>query len=271
MLSGNARIYKIQRQQDEQQRNSVDPDVVIGAERLYPRNVLNELHLIRIVTIEPEPQRKPNDEAGDHHQIRPPPDQRLILFVKEEKTNHSCQWPEGNDAQDMLAKKVHLWGPPQNVANENQNAQDHDKSVILGVSGLDEAQRPAHCLDKAADELYDAVHDPAIPPAGTQRTFDGCPGGTVHGAIDHLCVEFPQSHPGILRTVDEKGVVQFVDVVLVQKNPIQPAVLPDFTLLFPASLAVLRIGQSKSDQSNRYRCCRHAHFGQIAVLQFGPV
>src|SRR5262249_15385742 len=138
----------------------------------------------------------------------------------------------------MPAKIVHLGGPPQNIANENQKHQNHDELVILNVTGLDQPKRPAHGPDKPSDELHHAVHDPAVPPSRTKCAFNGRPRRTVHGAVNDCRIELPQSGAGTLSTVHKEEVVTLIDVILVQKNGIQRSVLPHLALLFPASLAV---------------------------------
>src|SRR5207253_3538098 len=138
-------------------------------------------------------------------------------------------------------EKSPLGSPPQNVTNKDQAAEHHHERIILGVSGLDQPQRPAQRLDKPSDKLHDAVNDPAIPPAGTERAFDRGPCGTVHDAVNDFSIELPQRNTGILGAVYEERVVEFVDAVLVEKNRIEPAVHFLLALFFPASLAIFRI------------------------------
>src|SRR2546422_9159210 len=72
-----------------------------------------------------------------------------------------------------------LWVPPQDITNENQNAKNHDQRVILHVSGLDQAHRPAGGLDEAADESDRAIHNPSIPPARSAGAPDCRPCRTI--------------------------------------------------------------------------------------------
>ena len=95
------------RQHDQQQRNAVDPDVKVRAERLDPGKLLDKLHFFGILHIEPEPQRQRDQESGEDHQVGPPADQSLILLVYDQENEHPGQRPEGNDAQDMLSEKIH--------------------------------------------------------------------------------------------------------------------------------------------------------------------
>src|SRR5207237_1446379 len=98
-------------------------------------------------------------------------------------------------------EKNPLWGPPQNVTDKDQKPEDHDQRVILHVTGLNKAKGPAHCLDKTADESDETIHDPAIPPTGTQRALNRAPRGAVHSAVDDLPVEAPQQSARILRAM----------------------------------------------------------------------
>src|SRR2546426_5033354 len=111
-------------------------------------------------------------------------------------------------------EKSPLGSPPQNVTDKDQDAEDHHEGIILGVSGLDEPERPAHRLDEPSDKLHEAVNDPAIPPAGTERAFDRSPCGTVHDAVDNFSVKLPHRNTGILRAVHEERIIEFINVVL---------------------------------------------------------
>src|SRR5262249_40578697 len=102
---------KQRRQQHQQQGDSVDTDVVVCTESAYPLHAFNELHLVGINPVEPEPQRQRNDKTNDHDQIRPRANQSLILFIEKEENSHAKQWPESNDRQNMLSKKIHYGAP----------------------------------------------------------------------------------------------------------------------------------------------------------------
>src|SRR5215475_689795 len=85
--------------------------MVVRAEGLNPGHILDELHLIGRIAIEPEPQRQRQDEPGKNHEVRPCPDQSFVLLRKEEENNHARQRPERHDGQDMLTKEVHYGVP----------------------------------------------------------------------------------------------------------------------------------------------------------------
>src|SRR3954463_11809324 len=112
----------------------------------------------------------------------------------------------------MLAKKVHLRSPPQNVTNKDQKPENHNQGVILRVAGLNEAYRPTHGLNEAADKPDEAVHNPAVPPAGPQRTFSSCPGRAIHDPINDFAVKSPERFAGTFQAVHKEGVVKLVDV-----------------------------------------------------------
>ncbi len=120
----------------------------------------------------------------------------------------------------MLTKEIHYGVSPQNVTNKDQNAEDHHQRIILNISGLDEAYRPADGLYEAADQTDNAVHDPAVPPARAKSALDRTPCRAVHSAVDDLCVKLPQIFAGVLRAIHEQRIVKLVDVPLVQ----QPAI-----------------------------------------------
>src|SRR5207247_699132 len=59
---------------------------------------------------------------------------------------------------------------PQDVADKNQNAENHDKGIVLRVSRLNKPDGPTNRSDKAADKTHEAVDDPFVPPPGSHGT-----------------------------------------------------------------------------------------------------
>src|SRR5262249_39361674 len=143
--------------------------------------------------------------------------------------------------------------PPQNVTNEDQHAQDHDQRVVLNVSGLDETYGPAHGLYETAKESDQPVDDPSIPPTGTNSALHCPPCRAVYRTIHYLRIEFPQTRSGAFGAIDEQGIVEFIDVPLVQQKRVRRTVLPNLTLFVPTALAVFEVSETEPNQCDGHR------------------
>src|SRR3954464_15891038 len=116
---------------------------------------------------------------------------------------------------------------PQYVTNKNQNAENHDKGIVLRITGLNETDRPAECLDEAADKSHRAVNDPSIPPTRAVCAPLGQSRRTIHQTVDNVGIKSPQRFSRTFRPIYEKSVVQLIDVVLVQQDRIGRSILPN--------------------------------------------
>src|SRR5262249_4300661 len=106
--------------------------------------------------------------------------------------------------------KLPLWVSPQHVTNKNQNSQNHDESVVLGISRLNEAHRPAQGLDESANEADKTIDNPSVPPAGPDCASHSVRCGAIHDTVNNLGVKLPQSRTRILRAINEERVVDLV-------------------------------------------------------------
>ena len=96
-----------------------------------------------------------------------------------------------------------------------------EPGIILHQACLHDPRRPAQDLHNEGQDIHQAVDDPGIPEAREFRGHAGEPAHAVDATIHHAQVKCGQRAAQVFDAVYEKGVIDFVDVILVEQNPVQ--------------------------------------------------
>src|SRR6266699_165245 len=105
------------------------------------------------------------------------------------------------------------------ISKKDHKSDDNQHRVARKHSGLQQPDGIAEKLHQLGGEVQQAVDDPLIPPHGYFRNETGKPAGAVHAEpVDYLSVEAAEQSAEILGAIDDRGVVNFVDVIFMDEQ-----------------------------------------------------
>src|SRR5690348_11276508 len=109
------------------------------------------------------------------------------------------------------------------IRKKNRQPQQNEQRVTGKCARLEEADGEAEELRQLGAEVEQPVDDPLVPPHGKRRAKAREPASAVYAdAVDDYGVELAERGAEVLGAVHEEGVVNFVDVVFVHQQPVQP-------------------------------------------------
>ena len=231
--------------------------MIVRAERLDPRYVLDKLHLIRIRRS--RTRTRAAVRSGIRRQTTRLAHQRIrLLFslLNKRRTNIPASGQKATMLRICCRKKSmsprnpinrgirpeceSLRVSPQDVTDKDQNAQNHHQRVILRISGLNQADRPTERLDEIRRQTGPARRQ-SSDPTSRIRSRSSSYSTPSHSQRRRrpFASNFHRPFPGILGAIHEQSIVKFIDVVLVRESGIRPAVLPNVAMPFPIALFVI--------------------------------
>src|SRR5690242_7171502 len=150
-----------------------------------------------------------------------------------------------------------------------KNCQPHKNQQRVTGKGarLQEADRKAEKLRQLGTEIQQAIDNPLVPPHGKGRAEAGEPAGSIHAdAVDDLGVELAERCAEVLGAVHEEGIVNLVDVVLVEEDFVEAAHSAGDEFRSEALGAVELIGEPDAGDGNGDGGKHQEVFGWSAAL-----
>src|SRR5215469_10726995 len=121
---------------------------------------------------------------------------------------------------DLSAQIAHQNFHVMTVITEQNRQSDQDPhSIGREQTRLEHANRVAEQLGKLANQVDQAVDDPLVPPHGNPGQDARERGSAVDAeTVNDFGVEKSERGAEVLDTIDEKGVVEIVDVILINEK-----------------------------------------------------
>src|SRR5262245_33433959 len=106
-----------------------------------------------------------------------------------------------------------------------KDPQCHNQQIVLYDAGLYQPKGPRATLDEYRHTIDRAIHDQSIEDTGPVRVESCERGAGVHQPIDHALIYCPEGRRRPHHRPDDKRLIKFVDVVLVEQYLIRQGIL----------------------------------------------